>query len=101
MVDDNKEMYSDFTNVEVQKNFLTSEEFPEGPYGSPIHSEKRVQNKETPWEDGQQFYSNFTYENRNLHEGMPRQMAGSHPTHDGDEHDLDPTLAPLKTTREK
>lgn len=79
---DEKDIYTDFANVEVQRNFLTSEEFPEGPYGSPLMTNEPVQNKETPWQEGQQFYSNFTYENRSLHEGVPRQMEGAHPTHD-------------------
>lgn len=94
-----KESYSDFTNVEVQRNFLTSEEFPEGPYGSPIHSERPVKNKETPWQEGQQYYSNFAYENRNLHAELPRQMKGAHPTHAENEDENSP-LDPLKTSRE-
>ncbi|UOQ92923.1 hypothetical protein MUO14_21375 [Halobacillus shinanisalinarum] len=74
--------YTDFSNVETQRNFLTVEEFVEGPYGSPGGETEPVENKETPWEDGQQFYTNFTYENRNLHQDMPRQVPGAHPTHD-------------------
>lgn len=74
--------YTDFSNVEAQRNFLTSEEFPEGPFGSSINKDKPVENKDTPWEEGQQFYSSFTYENRNLHEDLPRQFPGAHPTHD-------------------
>jgi hypothetical protein len=79
-IDDEK--YSDFSNVEKQKNFLTPEELPEGPYGSPIRKFDPVQSKNTPWREDQQFYSAFTYEYRNLHENLPRQMAGAHPTHD-------------------
>lgn len=76
------EKYSDFSNVEKQRNFLTAEEFPEGPFGSPIRADEPVENKSTPWREGQQFYSNFTYEFRNLHQDMPRQFPGAHPTHD-------------------
>jgi len=69
-------------NIEKQKEFLAAEEFPEGPYGSPLGADEPVENKSTPWQDGQQFYSNFTYENRNLHQDLPRQYPGAHPTHD-------------------
>lgn len=48
-----KEKYSDFSTVEKQKNFLTAEEFPEGPYGSPHRADEPVQNKSTPWKKGQ------------------------------------------------
>lgn len=77
-----KDNYTDFSNVETQKNFLTAEEFADGPYGSPQGKDKPVENKSTPWKEGQQFYSNFTYENRNLHDNLPRQYPGAHPTHD-------------------
>ncbi|MHC0035419.1 hypothetical protein [Pseudoneobacillus sp. C159] len=79
---DKDEQYTDFSTVETQKTFLTSEEFPEGPFGSSINKNKPVSNKDTPWEHGQQFYSAFTYENRNFHESLPRQFPGAHPTHD-------------------
>jgi len=74
--------YTDFSNVEKMRSFLTAEELPEGAYGSPIGKDTPVENKSTPWKPGQQYYSNFTYENRNLHENLPRQMEGAHPTHD-------------------
>ncbi|MCY8436304.1 hypothetical protein [Bacillus haynesii] len=77
-MDDKNEM----SNVETQRNFLTAEEFPEGAYGSAQGKDKPVENKNTPWKEGQQYYSNFTYEFRNLHQGMPRQYPGAHPTHD-------------------
>ncbi|OMP67910.1 hypothetical protein [Domibacillus epiphyticus] len=79
---DNKKEYKDLSNVEKQRNFLTAEEFPEGPYGSPIGKIKPVENKSTPWEEGQQYTSGFTYEFRNQHENLPRQYPGAHPTHD-------------------
>lgn len=74
--------YTDFSNVETQRNFLASEEFPEGPFGSSIKKNEPVENKETPWKEGQQYYSAFTYENRKFHEDLPRQDPGAHPTHD-------------------
>ncbi|UOR13080.1 hypothetical protein [Halobacillus amylolyticus] len=77
-----KRQYTDFSNVETQHNFLTAEEFAEGPYGSPVGETEPVENKETPWDEDQQYYSNSAYENRNLHQDMPRQVPGAHPTHD-------------------
>ncbi|QAS52265.1 hypothetical protein [Halobacillus litoralis] len=74
--------YTDFANAETLNNFLTAEEFPDGSYGHPKGNEDPVENKETPWKEGQQYYSNFAYENRNLHAGLPRQEDGAHPTHD-------------------
>lgn len=74
--------YHDFSNVESQRNFLNVEEFPEGPFGSVIDKNKPVKNKNTPWKDGQQYTSSFTYENRQLHEDLPRQFPGAHPPHD-------------------
>lgn len=79
---DHKEEYSDFANVEKQRNYLVPENFPEGPYGSPINKDKPVENKSTPFREGQRRYSAFNYENKTLHENMPRQMEGAHPTHD-------------------
>ena len=76
------EEYTDLSTVETQKTFLTAEEFPDGPFGSPIRKEEPVENKSTSWKHGQQYYSNFTYENRNLHQDLPRQYPGAHPTHD-------------------
>lgn len=79
---DQEEKYTDFANVEKQRSFLTAEEFPEGPFGSPVGENTKVENKSTPWQEGQQYYSNFTYEFRNLHQDLPRQFPGAHPTHD-------------------
>lgn len=82
MSKEDAEKYSDFSNVEKQRNYITAEDFPEGPYGSPIGKDKPVENKSTPWEEGQRTYSNFNYEFKSLHEGLPRQEAGAHPPHD-------------------
>ncbi|MDF2788873.1 MAG: hypothetical protein K0S80_1971 [Neobacillus sp.] len=82
MPEKNSKSYFDLSNVEKQKNFLTAEEFPDGPFGSPIRKDKPVQNKSTPWQEGQRYYSNFNYENKAFHQDIPRQMEGAHPTHD-------------------
>ena len=80
--EDDKECYSDFSNVEKMNNYIIPEEFPEGPFGSPFRINEPVENKSTDWKEGQRPYSSFNYENKSLHEGLPRQMEGAHPTHD-------------------
>jgi hypothetical protein len=87
MTNKGSEEYTELSNVEKQHNYLTAQEFPEGPYGSPIRKNQPVQTKSTPWEDGQRYYSNFNYENKSLHQGIPRQMEGAHPPHDDPETD--------------
>ncbi|MFE7063275.1 cytosolic protein [Sutcliffiella sp. NPDC057660] len=77
-----KEQYSDFTNVENSHNYLIPETLPEGPYGSPRGKNTPVENKSTPWEEGQRYYSAFNYENKSLHDDLPRKYPGAHPTHD-------------------
>jgi len=70
------ELYSDFANVESYRNEVTSEEFPEGPYGSPILSE--TIGKSTPWREDQSVINPFGYENKQLHEGLPRDYPGDY-----------------------
>lgn len=82
MPDKNSQKYSDLTNVEKQRDYLTAEEMPEGPYGSPIGKDNPVQNKSTPWQEGQRYYTPFNWENKSLHQNLPRQMDGAHPPHD-------------------
>ncbi|RFU63790.1 cytosolic protein [Peribacillus glennii] len=77
-----KDSYSDFANVGKQRDYIIPEEFPEGPYGTPKGENRAVENKSGPWEKGQRQYTAFNYENKSLHEGMPRQYDGAHPTHD-------------------
>ncbi|WP_223701444.1 cytosolic protein [Sutcliffiella deserti] len=77
-----KEEYSDFANVENMHHYLTPEQLPEGPYGSPRGKDSPVENKSTPWEEEQRYYSAFNYENKSLHDDLPRQFPGAHPTHD-------------------
>ncbi|WP_404429160.1 cytosolic protein [Sutcliffiella horikoshii] len=80
--DKEDEHYTDFSNVETQQNYLIPETLPEGPYGSPRGKDTPVESKSTPWREGQRYYSAFNYENKNLHQDIPRQHPGAHPTHD-------------------
>ncbi|RLQ96537.1 cytosolic protein [Falsibacillus albus] len=82
--------YSDFSNVETQRNFLVPETLPEGPYGSPRGKAAPVENKSTPWEEGQRYYSAFNYEFKSLHQDIPRKEPGSHPPHDDPERNEEP-----------
>jgi hypothetical protein len=82
MPDKNSQKYSDLSTVEKQRDYLTAEEMPEGPYGSPIGKDNPVQNKSTPWQEGQRYYTPFNWENKSLHQDLPRQMDGAHPPHD-------------------
>lgn len=81
-----KERRSDFTDVstvESQRNDLTAEEFPEGPYGSSVDVE--TLGKSTPWRQDQRSPNRFSYENRTFHEGLPRVYPGAHATNDNRE----------------
>ncbi|MNI03410.1 hypothetical protein D3C73_563120 [compost metagenome] len=71
---------TDLATVESQRNDLIPEEFPEGPYGTNLPTESL--GKSTPWRRDQRPPNRFTYENRTLHEGLPRVYPGDHPTHD-------------------
>jgi len=82
MAEKDSEQYSDFSNVEKQRNYLTAEEYPEGPYGSPIRANDPVENKSTPWKEGQRRYSSYNYEFKALHQDLPRQMEPAHRPHD-------------------
>ncbi|MCQ6278970.1 cytosolic protein [Bacillus sp. EB600] len=95
MVEKDTEQYSDFSNVEKQRNYLTAEEFPEGPFGSPIRKNEPVQNKSTPWEEGQRHYSAFNYEFKSLHQDIPRQMPGAHLPHDDPDTNEQPPYKPM------
>ncbi len=90
-----EEKYDDFANVEAGRNFIIPEDLPEGPYGAPRGTDTPVENKSTPWKEEQRPYSAFNYENKTLHEDLPRQYPGAHPTHDeeninSDSRSLDP-----------
>ena len=87
MANKDSEKYTELSNVEKQENYLTAEELPEGAYGSPIGADEPVYNKSTPWKEGQRYYTPFNWENKSLHEGVPRQMDGEHPPHDDPDRD--------------
>jgi hypothetical protein len=72
-----KRKYADVQAVNSQKSELLPEEFPEGPYGSPMNF-----SLSHDWKPGQHAISAFSYENRGFHEGIERQVQPSHPTHD-------------------
>ncbi|MEF3312635.1 hypothetical protein PV433_27465 [Paenibacillus sp. GYB004] len=73
--------YRDLATVESQRNDLSAEEFPEGPYGADLLTESL--GKSSPWRRDQRTQSAFTYENRLLHEGVDRGgYPGQHDTHD-------------------
>lgn len=92
MVEKDKEeiRYTDFSNVETMKDFLTSEEFPEGPTGAPTGEDTPVENKSTSWKQGQRYYTPFNYEFKSLHQDLPRQFPGAHPTHDDKDENAEP-----------
>ena len=71
------ENYHDFLNVEKQRHSLIPEEFPEGSYGSSRAAGSPVENKSSNWKEGQSFQSAFNYENKSLHENLPRKYPGA------------------------
>lgn len=81
--------YTDLKTVESQRNDLTAEEFPEGPYGMSLKTESL--GKSTPWRQDQRPPNRFQYEYRDLHEGLDRDFPPEHETHDepGDEEPVD------------
>lgn len=87
-----KRQYTDFANVEAQRNYLTPEQLPEGPYGAPRNKYEAVTNdKSEPWTEKQRYYSAFNYEYKALHQDLPRQEDGAHPTHDEKNADVKPS----------
>ncbi|WP_087972706.1 hypothetical protein [Oceanobacillus rekensis] len=85
MKDYREKEFSDFSNVEKQRNQLIPEEFPEGAYGSEMNQDEKVTGKSEPWTEGQYRDSAYVFPDRAQHEGLPRQADGAHPTHDGKE----------------
>jgi len=75
-----KSWTTDLATVESQRNDLTAEEFPEGPYGMSLETESI--GKSSPWRDDQRPPNRFSYENRQLHEGLPRLDPPHHATGD-------------------
>ena len=74
-----EDKYSDVSTVQNMKHDIIPEEYPEGPYGSPIREMEPVEGKSTPWEKGQKSISPFAYSQKDLHEHTPRQTPGAHP----------------------
>lgn len=83
-----KRKYTDLATVESQRNDLTAEEFPEGPYGMSLKTESL--GKSSPWRDDQRPPGAFAYENRELHEGLPRVYPPDHDTNDEDNPQTNP-----------
>ncbi|GIP34339.1 hypothetical protein [Paenibacillus sp. J2TS4] len=79
-IKENRTENTDLATVESQRNDLTAEEFPEGPYGSSLQTESL--GKSSPWRQDQRPPNTFSYENRELHEGMQRNFPEDHETHD-------------------
>ncbi|WP_144941593.1 hypothetical protein [Paenibacillus sp. 32O-W] len=79
-IKENRTENTDLDTVESQRNDLTAEEFPEGPYGSSLLTESL--GKSSPWREDQRPPNTFNYENRELHEGMQRNFPEDHETHD-------------------
>ena len=77
--------YTDLSTVESQRNEYIAEEFPEGPFGAATNED--VLGKETPFLASQHASPQYTYENRQFHEGLTRQGPVAHPTHDDPEQD--------------
>ncbi|MGG3874453.1 hypothetical protein [Brevibacillus laterosporus] len=88
-IKDSAEDYSELSTVQSQRNEILQEEFPEGPFGAATNEEKL--GKATGWEKGQHSTTNrFTYETRQLHQELPRQYPGAHPTHSDSNQNIEP-----------
>lgn len=74
---------TDVSTVESQRNDLIPEEFPEGPYGAALPTFEL--GKSGPWREEQRPPNRFGYENRELHEDMPRVYPQQDPIPDKDE----------------
>lgn len=73
-IEEDRQLYTDVSTVESQRNDLIPEEFPEGPYGSDLLMESL--GKSTPWRIDQRSSNRFDYENRTLHAGLKRDYPG-------------------------
>jgi len=73
-IEEERQAYTHFSNVESQRNDLVAEEFPEGPYGSSLVSKSLGKSK--PWRIDQRSPNRFGYENRGLHETREREYPG-------------------------
>lgn len=68
------EEYGELSTVESQREELTAEEFPEGPYGAALA--ERAFGKSSSWRPGQHAANRFGYEYRELHEPYDRDYPG-------------------------
>lgn len=87
-MDKEKPAYTDFSNVETKNNYVFPEEYPEGPYRAAKQNKKL--GKTSPWHEGQRSMSAFNYEFKSLHQNLPRQDPGAHPTHDDPDKNEEP-----------
>ncbi|WP_017187799.1 hypothetical protein [Alkalibacillus haloalkaliphilus] len=69
-----RKKHDDFATVEVQQNYQVPEEFPDGNYGQP--DDQPLQEREH--DPKRRHYSNFNYENKQLHEDLPRKYPFAH-----------------------
>lgn len=74
--------YSTFDNDDKQTNELIPEEFPDGPFGSPIRKSELVEGKETEWLEGQERMSPYSYPDEERHDDLPRRYPDAHPLND-------------------
>lgn len=73
-INEERRPYTDLSTVESQRNDLTAEEFPEGPYGSSMQVESLGKSK--PWRIDQRPPHSFNYENHMLHDELSRDYPG-------------------------
>jgi hypothetical protein len=71
---------TDLATVESQRHDVFPEEFPDGPYGAATNAD--FLGKDSPWLQDQRAAPRFSYENKQFHEGIPKQVEPTHPTHD-------------------
>ncbi|MGO4269623.1 hypothetical protein AB4Z22_07235 [Paenibacillus sp. TAF58] len=69
-----RDAFTDLETVESQRNDLIAEEFPDGPYGASLNTESLGKSK--PWREDQRPPNQYSYENRELHEGIKRDYPG-------------------------
>lgn len=74
--------YTDVKTVESLRNEYIPEEYPEGPYGAATNED--VLGKSSPFLASQHASPQYTYENREFHQGLMRPAPNAHPTHDED-----------------
>lgn len=71
------EKYSLLSTEQGHLHSRALEEFPEGPYGSTLLTEKL--GKSSGWDTGEENEQRFGYEAEGLHDGLPRLDPGADP----------------------